>query len=214
MAAKRKYLKSKNLPVIVIFVVWCVSLYATFFVGFDSFWTDLQSKYMTLNRKNGLVVAMMPVLVLVFSGVVSANVKAILVFWRIKNALPGHRVFTKLAPTDARIDMNELRKKLGDVPRAAKEQNTCWFKLYKKHESAPTVENPHRSFLLARDLAAISLVFSLGGGLGLTVGGVKASAVGVYVAAMLAQYLLLAVVARNHGNRLVCNVIVEHLSRG
>ncbi len=213
MAAKRKYLKSKNVPVILIFVIWCVSIYATFFVGFDSFWTDLQSKYATLNWKNGLVVAMMPVLVLVLSGIVSAELKAILVFWRIKNALPGHRVFTKLAPCDSRIDMNEVRKKLGDVPRGAKEQNTSWFKLYKKHESEPTVENPHRSFLLARDLAAIGLIFAIGGALGLAFGGVKSKTVGLYVVVMLAQYLLLAIVARNHGNRLVCNVIVEHLSR-
>ena len=214
MATKQKYLKSRNLPVVIIFVIWCVSLYATFFIGSDSFWTDLQSKYTTLNRKNGLVVAMMPILVLVLSGLISAELKAILVFWRVKNALPGHRVFTKLAQRDARIDMNDLRKKLGDIPRAAKEQNTCWFKLYKKHESAPTVENPHRSFLLARDLASIALIFSIGGGFGLAFGGVKFTTVALYVVVMLAQYFLLAVVARNHGNRLVCNVIVEHLAHG
>ena len=214
MATKQKYLKSRNLPVVIIFVIWCVSLYATFFIGSDSFWIDLQSKYATLNRKNGLVVAMMPILVLVLSGLISAELKAILVFWRVKNALPGHRVFTKLAPCDARIDMNDLRRKLGDIPRAAKEQNTCWFKLYKKHESAPTVENPHRSFLLARDLASIALIFSIGGGFGLAFGGVKFTTVALYVVVMLAQYFLLAVVARNHGNRLVCNVIVEHLAHG
>src|SRR5438876_1612225 len=152
MPPKRKYLKGKNVTAIVIFILWCVSLYATFFSGSDSFWTDLQGKYAALSKKSGLVAAMMPVLLLVLSGVISSPLKATLVFWRVRNVLPGHRVFTKLAPRDARIDMGELRKKIGVLPRAAKDQNSSWFKLYKNCETAPTVENPHRLFLLARDL--------------------------------------------------------------
>ncbi len=213
MATKRKYLKTGNLPVVVIFIVWCISLYATFIIGFDSFWAELQSKYASLSKKSGLVIVMMPVLVLVLNGIISAEMKAILVFWRIKNALPGHRAFTQLAPKDARIDMSELREKLGDIPRAGKDQNALWFKLYKKHEGAPTVENPHRSFLLARDLAAIALAFAACGIVGLVIGDAKRNTIGLYGAVMLGHYALLAITARNQGNRLVCNAIVEHLSR-
>ena len=110
--------------------------------------------------------------------------------------------------------MYAVRKKIGVLPRAAKDQNSSWFKLYKNCETAPTVENPHRLFLLARDLSAIALIFALGGTVGLAFGGVKWDVLLLYFAVMLAQYLLLAVVARNHGNRLVCNVIVEYIAHG
>ena len=211
MASKKSYLKEKNLPVVILFVIWCLSLYATFVAGSGSFWADLQGNYKLLEKKNGIVVTMMPVLILVVSGLVSSHVKACLVFWRVKDPLPGHRAFTKLAPRDARIDMRDLRSKLGTVPRSSKEQNTCWYKIYKRFEALPLVENPHRSFLLARDLAAISIIFSIGGALGMLAVGVNTKHVALYFGLMICHYLLLALVARNHGNRLVCNVIVEYL---
>src|SRR5215469_13702780 len=121
---KPAFLKNLNVPTVILFIVWCLAIYATFFVGLDSFWSNLQAKYSALNKKNGLVLTMMPVLVLVLSGIFSSGLKANVVFWRLKNALPGHRAFTRLAPKDPRIDMKQLREKLGDLPRAAKEQNT------------------------------------------------------------------------------------------
>jgi hypothetical protein len=214
MQAKRKYLKGKNVPVVVIFILWCVALYATFLAESPSFWTDLQGKYATLSKKSGLVVTMMPVLLLTLSGVVSSSVKAMLVFWRVRNVLPGHRAFTRLAARDPRIDLNELKKKMGSLPRAARDQNSSWFKLYKKCGTVPTVENPHRSFLLARDLSVIALIFAIGGSVGLAFGSTKRSTLLLYPTVMFVQYLLLALVARNHGNRLVCNVLVEYLARG
>ena len=188
-------------------------MYVTFLSGSSAFWNDLQIKYSLLNKKESMAVAMMPVLVLVLSGVVSSSLKASLIFWRIKNALPGHRAFTKLAPLDPRIDMAELRKKLGNLPRAAKDQNTVWFKLYKKYANVDVVAKPHGSFLLARDVSTISLIFAIGGTVGLLLGKIALGSASFYFGLMLAQYVVLAIVARNQANSFVCNVLVEHLSK-
>jgi hypothetical protein len=216
MASKRQsrplLLKTLNAPTVIVFIIWCLAIYAAFFVNQDSFWGNLQTKYGVLDKKGGLVLVMMPVLVLVLSGVVSSKVKEYLVFWKLKNALPGHGAFTKLAPNDPRIDMNELRNKLGDLPRAAKGQNTTWFKIYKMHESSPTVQHAHRLFLLARDLAVIALLFAFLGSVGLLAGGIGWRAL-LYLITMLIHYAILAIVAQNHAKRMVCNVLVAHLSQ-
>lgn len=212
MTPKRTHLKTANLPIVVSFIIWCLALYGVFLAGFDSFSAELQSKFHALSRKDGVIVAMMPVLVLVLSGLLSSNIKAILVFWRFKQVLPGHRAFSRLAPADPRIDLGDLKAKIGDIPRAAKDQNALWFKLYKKHETTITVTAAHRSFLLARDLAAMALLFGIAGFVGLLVGG-AALATGVrFLGLMLLQFVLLAVAARNYGNRFVCNVLVENLA--
>lgn len=208
-ASKSKHLKNAIVLIVSTYIVWCLSVYAVFFTGYSSFFQSLTDRYHALNRKDGLVLIMMPVVILVLSGVISSHWKAVLVFWRLKHPLPGHRAFSILARNDPRIDMQELKRKFGDLPRGEKDQNAVWYKAYKKVETATIVVAPHRSFLLARDLAAIALLFALGGSVGLLVVHVNARLVAVYAGAMLAQYLFLAIVARNHGKRLVCNVLVE-----
>jgi len=208
---KREYLKTKNISIIVIFIIWCISVYVTFFTGFEAFWSELQAKYTELNREEGLVVALMPILVVILSGIISSALKARLIFWRRRHALPGHRVFSKLAPKDARIDMEYLRNKIGTIPDDPKAQNTLWYRLYRKYEDGPTVKHTHRNFLLARDLSTISLIFAVFGTIGLIFGSIHFKALSIYFVVMLAHYIILSVVAQNHGNRLVCNVITEYL---
>lgn len=209
---KREYLKTKNISIIVIFIIWCISVYVTFFTGFESFWSELQTKYADLNRKEGLVVALMPILVVILSGIISSELKARFIFWRLRHALPGHRVFSKLAPQDARIDMEYLRNKIDAISDDPKTQNTFWYRLYRNYEDAPTVKHAHRNFLLARDLSTISLIFAIFGTIGLIFGSVRFQALSIYFLVMLAHYIILAVVAQNHGNRFVCNVITEYLA--
>lgn len=207
---KRAYLKSINIPIIILFIIWCISIYLTFLAGFDDFWNELQKKFMELQNNKGLVVALMPFLTILFSGLVSSELKAKLVFWRIKNALPGHRAFSDLVPNDARINMKLLEKKMETIPIDPREQNTSWYSLYKKFEEAPIVRNSHRNFLLARDLSTISFIFSLFGTIGLIFGCLHFKVILIYLVVMVAQYAVFAIVAQNHGNRFVCNVISEY----
>jgi hypothetical protein len=154
----------------------------------------------------------MPLLVIILSGIISSGFKAVVVFWRIKNALPGHRAFTKLAPGDVRIDMNVLKKKLNTLPVEPKKQNTLWFKLYKEYENAITVRHAHKNFLLTRDLATIALIFTVGGSIGLSFGHVHYVTILKYFGIMLLHYISLTIVAQNHGNRFVCNVLAKFVT--
>jgi hypothetical protein len=66
--------------------------------------------------------------------------------------------------------------------------------------------------LLARDLAVIALLFASLGSIGLLAGGIGLKSL-LYLITMLIQYMILAIVAQNHAKRMVCNVLVAHLSR-
>lgn len=208
----REYLKTKNIPIAIVFILWCISLYLSFFAGIEEFWDQLQLKYSELSAKDGLIMTLMPVLVLVLSGIFSSELKAKVVFWKLRHALPGHRAFTKLAPADPRLNLDVLRKSMGNFPSSPEEQNAQWYRLYRKVEDAPPVKHAHWNFLLARDLCSISLVFAVMGTVGLFFGGLPLGLLLTYFVTMILHYLVLLVVARNHGNRFVCNVLAEYMT--
>jgi len=136
-----------------------------------------------------------------------SNFKATIVFWRIKDALPGHRAFSDHAETDPRVDLTALKQKIGDFPQSPREQNTSWYRLFQKHQSNVIVSDAHRRFLLFRDSSSLTLLILV-----IAVGGAVLSSVPVGLQAMLigglgVQFLWLAVSARNTGIRLVQNVL-------
>lgn len=208
--AKQETHKAKNTTVVILFIAWCVALYIALQTGPTGFWERVQTTFSDLRVKDGLALVMAPVIALIGTGLLSATTKASLVFWRFRHVLPGHRAFSHWAKTDPRVDVDKLKQKLGELPREPTKQNTTWYALFKQHEASPTVSEAHRNFLLARDLAAVALLFGVFGGIALLVvqRNVKWSL--LYSVAMALHYLVLAIVARNHGNALVCNVLADH----
>jgi hypothetical protein len=206
-------LKAKNSPIIVLFLVWCCAIYILFLVGYKNFWKEFSALFTELNEKNGIFLTLSPLLCFILTGLLSAKIKAILVFWRLSNPLPGSRAFTKLAPKDCRIDINDLKWRIGGFPQEPETQNSHWYKLYRQVDDRLTVTSAHQSFLLARDLASISFLFLI-----LTPwpiyfynqGSIKV--LGMYIGIFFALYVILCLVAQNHANRFVCNVLVEYCS--
>jgi hypothetical protein len=155
--------------------------------------------------------AIAPVVVLLLTSLIPADVKATLVYWRVKDVLPGSRAFSRYARRDERIDVDALKVKVGgEFPRSAKDQNTLWYRLFKERDNEPEVSQAHRLFLLFRDLAALSVLLSvvapvvlLALGAGLTNAATATAVFGV-------QYLACAIAARFHGVRMVCNVLALH----
>lgn len=205
-----KYLKDENQNTVRIFVVWCLALYFLSSINVELSISTIQAKLQQLGAKDGLVMLLMPILILVVSGVMPSWIKEVLVFWRVRYPLPGCRAFSELAPHDARIDMTILRQKLGGLPTDPREQNAAWYKLLKRYSGVITVEKAHKHFLLSRDLSNIALVFAILGCTGLFIEGSSSRIVLEYTLFMLFQYVVLSVVARNHANRLVCNVLAEY----
>ncbi len=211
--SKTEYLKRKNVPIVTVFIMWCLAIYLTFQCAPSGFWSELQATISELRLKEGVALIMSPVLALVLTGLISPANKARLVFWKWKHALPGHAAFSLLAPKDPRIDMALLGEKIGSVPTDPEMQNRLWYSLYKQEANKPAVAEAHRVFLLARDLSCVSLLFAVFGPWSLAFFGHTFSWILVYFAAMVVHYIVLAVVAQNHGRRFVCNVLAEHLAR-
>jgi hypothetical protein len=149
----------------------------------------------------------------VVNGLLSANNKARLVFWRWSNPLPGSFVFSRYAQQDPRIDVAALRKIVPAWPSNASEENRLWYRLYRSVENEPAVTDAHRHFLLTRDYAAIALMLlATAGPLGAWFIATPITAI-AYVALLLLQYLLAREAAKNYGIRLVTSVLALKGSR-
>lgn len=156
--------------------------------------------------------ALLPVPALVLSSLISADHKAILVFWRLRHPLPGARAFSVHAPLDPRIDLVVLRKNIGEFPTTDRDQNAKWYGLYRLVDSAPSVVDSHKNYLLFRDIAAMSLLLVIGVPLAMHFSGIDTTRIGFSAALFFGQYLLAAFAARTTGIRFVKNVLAVHAS--
>ena len=184
-------------------VFWVISLHG----AFDYELANL--KISELMSSKSIFFIVLPILALVFSGSLSNPIKEFLVFWKVKNRLPGCRAFTKFAISDQRIDIHALKNYLGKLPEEPTEQNRLWYKLYKEVGEDKIIMGSHRDFLLSRDLCSISFLFALAAiPLGLFFWEDQ-HIFSVYMIFMVLQYIIVSVSARNFGNRFVCNVLVH-----
>ncbi len=101
-----------------------------------------------------LPVGLATVVTTIANGLLSADMKARLVFLRWYHALPGHRAFSKYAQQDPRIDQVRLAQVTNKVAlRSPEAENAAWYRLYKEVHNDPSVQQVHREFLLLRDYA-------------------------------------------------------------
>lgn len=147
-----------------------------------------------------------PPLLLLISSLLSADVKAALVFWRARFALPGHRAFSKYVYEDARIDMDSLRSSINPFPEDPSSQNREWYRIYRRLKDEFAVLDANRHYLLFRDLAAVSIFLALGIPLVLWTAGFY-GAIRPSAAIFTVQYILSCIAAQQNGVRLVKTVL-------
>jgi hypothetical protein len=142
---------------------------------------------------------------------VDSNTKARIVYWRLKDPLPGSEAFSKYGPEDSRINMTVIANKLTVVPTSPHDQNSAWFSLYKKVQNEPSVLDAHKTFLLYRDYTFLSLLFLiLLSPIAFWRIGPQGT-VGLYTVLLIGQYLLARNAAAERGRRLVTNVLAEYM---
>ena len=202
-------LKDKNRSLLALVVLANIAIY----LAALNEWFSIDNWLETLTSIQKLV----PVLLIsIFTGVINAQIdhknKARLVFWRWSHPLPGSRAFTEYAKTDSRINADALRKHQEPLPTEPDEQNALWFKWYREFQNEPGVKQVHREYLFTRDWAGISfLIILLLGPLALwQMESIRVAV--IYLAVLLAQYLLVRRAARNHGIRFVASVIAYKAS--
>lgn len=151
----------------------------------------------------------LPLATLILDGIVTSDFKAVLVYWKWKNPLPGHEAFTVHGPEDNRVDMNALEAEHGPLPTDPVEQNLLWYKLSKATADRASVDEAHYAWLLTRDLTNLSfalVIVSAGLAAGLRVSGWEWI---VLVTVQGLLYIVLSRVAANNGTRLVTTVLAE-----
>ncbi|WP_244125874.1 hypothetical protein [Burkholderia gladioli] len=155
----------------------------------------------------------LPVPIIFLSYLLSHSQKAILVFWRLRNPMPGSRAFSVYAQTDTRIDVDALKKKVGAFPSDERDQNSTWYRLYKQVENEVSVLESHQKFLMFRDIAAMSLLLVPLVAFGLFLFGNTFTAIAWSAMVFAVQYLIAVLAARNSGIRFVQNVLCIHSAK-
>lgn len=176
--------------------------------GLDSFRSVLSDPEKLVPMGLAVVIAT------VLNGVLSADAKERLVFLRWKNALPGHRAFSRYAKSDPRIDLVALRKTLGaEFPVNPVEQNRVWYRIFKTVEEEPAVSQVHRDFLLLRDYTGLSVLFIIFyGAVGLyTIASAKTLV--LYLLALIIQYFVVRQAASQYGVRMVKTVLAQKAAK-
>ena len=175
--------------------------------------SDINVFYNEYYANSGLVLVSTFLIVFVLNGVLTSDLKAKLVFWRITYVYPGFRAFTELCSKDSRIDKAELERKYGELPTIPKKQNQLWYKIFKKHEFHPMIFASHRDFLFSRDLAGFSFLFALTYPIAVVLTAIVLkkfySSFFWYLGILVAQYIVCSLVSRNYGNRFACNVLAQ-----
>jgi hypothetical protein len=161
----------------------------------------------------GLLALVLPVLVLLVVNVLPHDVKSMLVYWRPRGTLPGCEAFTKYGPRDIRIDMLALKKHVGVLPSDPPEQNAKWYRLFKLVEAEPEVFDAHRSFLMYRDMAVLTLPLIVLVPATLYVIGASAKVSAFGAGLLICQFIVTATSARWSGIRFVCNVLAVHSTK-
>lgn len=207
--AESSTLKSLNLKSIWVIVVIDILLIFFILAVMPLDWPTL----LNLSKNLIQVLALIPasavgcILVKYVNDLLSPNIKAVLVFWRIRNALPGHRAFSEVAIRDPRIDMNILKERLGEFPANPIDQNTVWYQIYQTHKEAKEVREAHRNYLLFRDCASLTILIGI---VAMTVSFFSKATFHqflILIAITIVQFLICAISARNTGIRFVQNVL-------
>lgn len=153
--------------------------------------------------------AISSVFVLVLNAQISPENKARIVFLRWKNALPGHRAFSEHANSDPRVDVNSLKRLLGDLPEDQTEQNKVWYGLYRSVQSHEKIKASNMRFVITRDLTCLTFFFLLFLPISAFITMPTTQAAGLYTIVLILQLGLCRQAAKTYGDSLVRDVLSE-----
>ena len=197
-------LKAKNTPQL--WILLSANILIICGIIFPQYFKEIANEFDIVLIIKGLGASIAPLLLFLLNGLLSSNQKAILVFWKLKNPLPGSIAFSKLSKEDPRIDRKKLKEIHGNLPKNPKDQNRLWYKIYQKNTLDIVVSESHRTFLLARDSASLSFLFIVFIGIPALV--IATWPINIYYFSfLLVQYIVVVVGAQNRGRRFVTNVL-------
>lgn len=203
-------LKERNRPLLVVFFIANAVLLLSL-IGGQAYFDSIEIS--DVASPKSLMFGVVLISVFIIEALVSRDVKATLVFWRITNPWPASEAFSKHVHDDVRIDVPSLEVKLGPFPVGAEEQNRVWYRLFRQRDHEETVRNVHREFLLLRDLCVIAFLFVPVCVVAMLLYGVSTLSIFLGAAAYLVEYLLIRVAAKRRGVEFVQTVLAVEAVR-
>ena len=206
-----KSLKTQNLwkyifyIVIQIIILYSIIIYKQFLVN------EIKNLINEINFKNIFILSLFPLIAIIINGIFNSDLKANIVFWRLKYPLPGSRVFSELLEKDLRINIKEVKKKYGKLPKKPEKQNKLWYKICTKNINDLIVIESHKIFLLLRDISTFNFLILIIFPIVLLIFNIEKTLIIYYSLYLLFQYIIINISTINYGNRFVCNVIVRDL---
>ncbi len=191
------------------FVVLITLFISAVFSDGDVLRAVLAGQWMDLVDFKHMLSLGLPLATLVLDGIATPHFKAVLVYWKWRNPLPGHEAFTVHGKDDRRVDMNALEAEHGPLPTHSAEQNLLWYKLSRVTADRASVDEAHYAWLLMRDLTNLSVgLVSVSVGLAAAFRVVGWDLL-ILVSGQGLLYVLLRQVAANKGIRYVTTVLAE-----
>lgn len=144
---------------------------------------------------------------LLLLGMINPNWRDRIIHLRLRDPLPGCRAFTSVGPASSHVNMEQLEKTFGALPKIGAEQNRLFYKIYRDHREDISVLDAHGRYLAARDIGTITaLVMLVLPWLAWLASGntTRSFAYGV---ALIAVYGLCAWAAKNYSWRMVQHVL-------
>lgn len=207
---KQRYIKNENRKWLIGYLLLHIVIFALFCGLVNLTFSDVNQLLSKLKGPQGFLPLIAVTFSIVLEGLFSNSIKEFLVFWRVKNRLPGHRAFSRIGPGDPRVKMEKVETLFPDgLPSDPKTQNQEWFQLYKKYEDERRVFYSHKAFLLTRDLTALTAAVIPLSVIAHLIAGTQGSTIVYHVLFLLGLLILISLPARNYGNRFVANVLVE-----
>ena len=206
----QRYIKSENRKWLIGYLLLHIVIFALFAGFISPTFSDVKALFSKLKDPQDFLPLLAIIFSIVLEGLLSNPIKEFLVFWRIKNRLPGHRAFSVIGPRDARVNMEKVKALFPNgLSFDPKLQNQEWFELYKKYGDEWRVFYSHKAFLLTRDLTALTAAVIPLSFIGHLIAGSQWSMTGYHLLFLIALLILISLPARNYGNRFVANVLVE-----
>lgn len=191
-------------------------LRAVFVANVTAFWVvivwqkglaDIGAALKSISLQDGLLGMMVSVGAFLVDGLLSADTKARIVYWRWRHPLPGSRAFSRHLLVEPRADPDRLLALWGPFPGEPARQNRLWYRIYQSTEKEIRVQEAHRAWLFSRDLAAHTFLFVGLLGSAALIFEVSPSIRGLYLLALGLQYIVAALAARTYGVRFVRTVL-------
>ena len=204
--ANTKYLKHsykwllRVVTVVNVAVFWAIVAYHADLSGI---WALLGS----ISIKDGTIGLIAPIVTFVLDGLLSADAKARVVYWRYSHPLPGSWAFSIHLQKEARADPERLLQSWGTLPNDPTDENRLWYRIYRSVENEIRVHEAHRAWLFSRDLTAYAVLFLAILGISTLISDTPWAIKWRYLFVLAVQYVATMAAARAYGVRFVRTVL-------